>query len=102
MRFLYYHERCGRGVYRSKVTRETDFYIWISIGKSEIKISKKTYRRGSGYGSTYYYEETPELKAKCEETALKRKFSNTIEKLESIEDVEIIKKLLDEIGRIIK
>ena len=96
MKYLYYIENYSGDVRRVKVTKETDSFIWIKINDTcEWKISKKTYRTGSGYDSTYYYEENPDLLSRYNETIIKYKFLKKLEEFKKCTDIEIMKELIN-------
>lgn len=93
MKYLYTNSTYT-GIHRYPVIRETDANIYVKIGNSETKISKRTYRTGSGYGSVRYKEETPELKAKYEKAILFDKYQKKLELLKKCTDEKIIDQVL--------
>lgn len=93
MKYLYTNS-VYMGIHRYPIIRETDANIWIKVGNSETKISKRTYRTGSGYSSVWYKEETPELKAKYEKAVLLDKYQKKLESLEKCTDEKVIDQVL--------
>ena len=85
-RYLYTNKKY-HGIKRYPVTRETSSNIWVLIGKDEERISKKTYRTGSGFNSTYYFEETPELLKSLKKQRLNNLFLLSLDKLRGCKDV---------------
>jgi hypothetical protein len=94
MKYLYYFGHYNQNVFRVAVTRETDSNIWYKGIAEEKKLSKKTYREGSGWDAIHYYEETPELLERYNSKQLMLKFKKKLKELENITDKEVIKKVL--------
>jgi len=95
MKYLYSYERHTQNLFRYEVIRETDSNIWIKIGIAETKVSKRTYKTGSGWYTSFYREETPELKAQYLEGLVNRKYQHKLDQLKNCTDKNVMKTILE-------
>lgn len=100
IQYLYTRSNIGDVLNRYRVTRQTDDNIWIYVNeKSECKISKKTYKTGSGWDILYYMKETPELKNEYEFKVFKYNFNKKLESLKDCKNVELMKSIIELINK---
>lgn len=96
MKYIYCYEKYGEELKRYRVEKETKSTIWIKMNPTRTtKISKKTYHIGSGWGYTYFMEETSELKTKYRKQKLYQTYKNKISELMNCRDELIMKKILE-------
>jgi hypothetical protein len=96
IKYLYtFAKYSEKDVFRHEIIRETDHFVWLknNIG-NEYKISKKTYKDGLGWDSTYYYQEDERMLELFQSSFIKRKYLKKIEDLKLIKDIEEMKKIL--------
>lgn len=95
MKYVYYYEHIGDGIFRLKITRETESNIWVEKKYGEEMISKNTMSTGSGWDRIHYYFETPELLSKYEKYSLLKRFQRKLKLLENCKDENIMQSILD-------
>jgi hypothetical protein len=96
VKYLYCYDRySSTSVYRYEVTRETESNIWIKTSNGEIQISKKTYRIGSGWDATRYYNETPELRKEYQSSKLRRQYASKLIELQKCTDESVMRLVVD-------